>query len=108
MSETFLVIWECLKCRRTMSGFLPVGAPVVRRECGSNYFFGMKKYPLRVKKAGEIIPYVCKGVMAVKLDERPPTARVLMMERDPPMNEKQRIHEEGAMRGTYARKAPAR
>lgn len=75
-----LVIWQCDKCNRTMTGFLPsdrpvmpkVGPPRDGRVCGSNYIKGRKYYPLRVKKRGELALYACNGTMRVVVDERNP------------------------------------
>jgi hypothetical protein len=65
-----LVVWQCSKCQRTMTGFLEQRADT-KRMCGSNYIKGRLRYPLRVMRNGDIVPYVCKGEMIVKYDERP-------------------------------------
>lgn len=101
MSEKFLVGWQCPKCGYSMSGWLSTGEPTAR-ECPSSYARGKKHYPLRVKKDGVIVPYVCLGTMMVVHDERPPKLNVIVMERDPPLTEKERTELEGGMRGAYA------
>ena len=63
------VTWRCEKCAVTMTGWLEPDAPTERR-CASNYVKGKKLYPLRVKRKGEVVPYVCGGTMVVMEDER--------------------------------------
>ena len=92
--ESFQVSWQCEKCGVTMTGFLRTGDPTAR-VCNSNTVRGKKGYPMRMKKAGLIVPYVCKGTMIVVLDERPPKLNVLVMERDPPLTARENAQELG-------------
>jgi hypothetical protein len=94
LSERFLVAWRCEKCSRGMCGFLETGEPT-DRVCGACYARGKKTYPLRVKRAGIIVPFECKGNMLVVHDERPPKLAIMVAERDPPLTERERKLEEG-------------
>ena len=100
MTERFLVAWECDKCHRKMTGYLATGTSTERGECGSNYAPGKANYPLRVRKSGVILPYTCTGTMTVMLDDRPPKLNVLVMERDPPLTEREKALELG---GNFAK-----
>ena len=94
MPETFLVGWQCDKCGRRLSGFLPTGASAERPPCGYESAPGCR-YPARVRKNGDVALYSCPGIMRVFHDERPPKLNVLVMERDPPLTERERAQEIG-------------
>lgn len=94
MPESFLVVWQCSKCGHTMSGFLSHGM-AIGRVCKANSKKGINHYPVRIKRAGLIVPYVCGGTMEVILDERPPKIELVVAERDPPLTERQRAQELG-------------
>ena len=64
-----LVGFRCSKCGRGAAGFHPPGNLPIKI-CGSNYVKGNPQYPLRVRRADEIVPYRCGGKMEIVCDER--------------------------------------